>query len=78
MLKKIVGEITARDNFEILWASTREIYNLFQAIDSGCQIITITAPLLRKLANIGKGLDQLSLETVAMFYEDARSSGYSI
>ena len=67
-----------RKNASTLWASTREVLNIFQANSSGCDIVTVTSPLLKKLRNIGMDLDQLSLETVQMFYNDAKSAGYSI
>jgi transaldolase len=63
---------------ESLWASTREVLNIFQAQEYGVDIITVTNDILKKLPNIGKDLNQLSLETVQMFYNDARSLGYKI
>ena len=63
---------------EILWASTREIYNLYQAKSLGCHIITIPPELIKKLNMHKKNLESLSLETVEMFYNDAKKSGYSI
>jgi hypothetical protein len=54
------------------------LLNIFQAASSGCDIVTVTSPLLKKLQNVGKDLDQLSLETVEMFYNDAKTAGYSI
>ena len=61
-----------------LWASTREVYNIFQAQDCGVDIITVTNDILAKLKFIGKDLTQFSLETVQMFYDDATSLGYMI
>jgi transaldolase len=63
---------------ESLWASTRELFNIFQAQECGVDIITVTNDILKKLPNVGKDLMQLSLETVQMFYRDARSLGYNI
>jgi len=63
---------------ELLWASTRELLNLVQAESCGCHIITITNDILKKVPQVGKDLDQLSLETVQMFYTDAQSAGYRI
>lgn len=63
---------------ELLWASPREIFNLIQAEQSGADIITMTSDLWAKLENIGKPLDLFSLETVQMFYDDARGAGYAI
>ncbi len=63
---------------EILWASPREVLNIYQANDVGCHIITVTRNLLKKLELCNKDLDEYSLETVAMFYGDAKSASYQI
>ena len=63
---------------EILWASTRENLNIFQAEKVGCHIITVPHDLLKKISNIGKNLEEFSLETVHGFYADALSAGYKI
>lgn len=63
---------------ELLWASPRELLNIFQADEIGCHIITVTNDLLAKLTLVGKDLDEYSLETVKMFYRDATAAGYSI
>jgi transaldolase len=63
---------------ELIWASPREILNLVQADGVGCDIITITQDLLRKLDCLGKSLDQYSLETVRMFHDDARAAGFTL
>ena len=63
---------------EVLWASTREILNIFQAEETGCQIITVPHDLLKKISNLGKDLEEFSLETVHGFYTDALSAGYTI
>ena len=63
---------------ELLWASPRELLNIFQADDIGCQVITVTNDLLKKLSLVGKDLGGYSLETVAMFYKDASAAGYQI
>lgn len=63
---------------EVLWASTREIYNIMQARRVGCDIITVPHDILKKLPMLGKDLEELSLETVKMFYDDAQSSGFKI
>ncbi|MBS4174264.1 transaldolase [Bacillus sp. FJAT-49736] len=67
-----------KNGTELLWASTRELYNIFQAEDCGCDIITCTPAIIKKLPNIGKDLKQISLETVQMFHKDIQSLGYSI
>lgn len=65
-------------NVELLWASPRELLNVYQAEDAGCDIITLLPELLGKLTLIGKSLDEYSLETVNMFYRDACVAGYQI
>lgn len=63
---------------ELLWASPREALNIVQADEIGCHIITVTPDLLAKAKNFGKDLEQFSLETVKMFYNDAVKSGFQI
>ena len=65
-------------NSKLLWASTREVFNIFQAVRSGCQIITVPNDILLKLNNIKKNLNTFSIETVKMFYNDAQKAGYKI
>jgi transaldolase len=67
-----------RPKAELLWASPRELLNIFQADAMGCHIITVTGDVLAKLALVGKDLGQYSLETVQMFYRDAAAAGYAI
>jgi transaldolase len=71
-------KINKTSQVKILWASTRELLNIFQANDLGADIITVPNDLLKKLNLIGKNLDKYSLETVESFYQDAKSSSYSI
>ena len=62
---------------ELLWASVREVLNVFQAASCGCHIVTVPHDILRKLIQFGgKDLDKLSLDTVRMFYEDAHAAGF--
>ena len=63
---------------ELLWASPREVLNIYQADNIGCHIITATNDLIRKLALSGKDLAEYSLETVQMFYDDANSADYTL
>ena len=63
---------------ELLWASPREVFNVFQADACGCHIITATADILNKLSLAGKDLGEYSLETVQMFYSDAQAAGYKL
>jgi transaldolase len=65
-------------NIELLWASPRELLNILQADAIGCHIITVTHDLLKKLGGLGKDLNQFSLDTVKMFYNDAQSAGYAL
>ncbi len=63
---------------ELIWASPRELLNVFQADAIGCQIITVTNDVLKKLSLVGKNLDEYSLETVKMFRDDAVAAGFSL
>lgn len=63
---------------DLLWASSRELLNIFQAEAAGCRIITVTNDILKKLSNVGKDLTELSLDTVKMFYSDASQAGFKI
>lgn len=65
-------------NIELLWASSREAFNIVQAEQTGCHIITATADLIKKMSMFNKDLDLLSLETVRMFRSDAESVGYTL
>ena len=73
-----VDLVSAYSNIELIWASPRELLNIFQANDAGCHIITVPETILTKLATVGKDLDEFSLETVAMFHHDAARSGYQL
>ena len=63
---------------ELLWASTREIFNIMQAEEAGCHIITVQNDILKKLDKWGYDLEKLSLDTVKMFYEDGKKAGYTL
>ena len=63
---------------EVLWASTREVYNIAQAEQCGCDIITVPPDIMQKLSMFGTDLDQLSLDTVKMFHRDAAEANYKI
>jgi transaldolase len=63
---------------ELIWASPREVLNIVQADQIGCHVITVTHDLLKKLSGLGKDLTQFSLETVAMFANDAKNAGYTL
>lgn len=78
LVKESVELAKEYKNVEILWASCRELYNIFQAENSGCHIITVQNSILDKLDNVGKDLTKYSVETVQDFFEDANSLGFSI
>ena len=73
--KKILA---SRPKAELLWASPRELLNIFQADEIGCHIITCTNDMIAKLSLVGKDLVEYSRETVQMFYRDATASAFSI
>jgi transaldolase len=63
---------------ELIWASPRELLNIFQADEIGCQVITVTNDILKKLSLVGYDLDDYSLDTVKMFYNDAVAAGFKL
>ncbi|MCR5651315.1 MAG: transaldolase [Lachnospiraceae bacterium] len=76
---KTISEMCKRHgDVKLLWASSREVFNVIQAERSGADIITLTDNLIRQLQTIGKDLDEYSLETVRMFYNDGKELGYRI
>ena len=78
-MREALGACRAADGrIELLWASPRELLNIVQAADVGCDIITVTPDLLKKLPLVGKDLGAFSLETVQMFHRDAESAGYKL
>lgn len=68
----------SQKQLELIWASPREVLNIVQADQIGCHVITVTHDLLKKLSGLGKDLTQFSLETVAMFANDAKNAGYTL
>jgi transaldolase len=78
LMRDCVALLKNRPKAELLWASPRELLNIFQADEIGCHIITVTGDVIKKLALVGKDLDAYSRETVAMFYRDATSAGFDI
>ncbi len=72
MMKKALEIMQPYPQQELIWASPRELFNIFQANEIGCHIITVTDDILKKLYLVGKDLNEFSLETVKMFYEDAK------
>ena len=78
LMREAAKILKSRPKAELLWASPRELLNIFQADDVGCGIITVTNEVLKKLSLVGKDQDAYSLETVKMFYTDAQAAGYTI
>lgn len=77
-MRECLALLKSRPKAELLWASPRELINIFQADEIGCHIITVPGDIIKKLPLIGKDMDVYSKETVAMFYRDATSAGFSI
>ena len=78
MMRKAVEMLSEYPKLELIWASPRELFNLFQAAEVGCHVITATKDILKKLNLVGKDLEEYSLETVKMFREDAVKAGFTI
>ncbi len=78
LMRKAVKDFHPYPNAKILWASPREVLNIYQAEDCGCHIITATDDLIEKLNLHGKDLSEFSLDTVKMFYNDAKKAGFSL
>jgi transaldolase len=78
IISKAVKITKKNKNIKILWASTREVFNIYQASQSKCHIITVPTDLLKKFNLINKDLNEFSLETVKDFYRDAQLSGLKI
>lgn len=78
LMQRSVDYLRQFPKFELIWASPRELLNIFHADSIGCHVITVTPDLLAKLPLVGKDLDSYSLETVKMFFDDAQRAGYSL
>ena len=79
LMKEALGMCRAADKrIELLWASPRELLNIVQAAEVGCDIITVTPDLLKKLELVGKDLADFSLDTVQMFHRDAQAAGFKL
>ena len=78
LMSKALEILEVAPQAELLWASPREVLNIYQADAIGCHIITATNDIIRKLSLSGKDLAQYSLETVQMFYDDASRAGYQL
>ena len=78
LMREAAGVLRGNGLAELLWASPRELLNVFHAEESGCHIITATSDILAKLKLVGKDLAQFSLETVKMFFDDAKAAGFAL
>jgi transaldolase len=78
IMKKSLQVLRSRPQAKLLWASPRELFNLVQADQMGCHVITVTPDILKKLSQLGKDLTRFSLETVQMFYDDAQKAGFAL
>jgi transaldolase len=78
MMAKAVEMLKVAPAAELIWASPRELLNIFQADEIGCQVITVTNDILKKLSLVGYDLDEYSLDTVKMFYKDAVEAGFKL
>lgn len=76
IMSEVVALLKAHRNIELIWASPREVYNVVQANAIGCHIITATNDIIKKIPTLGKDLTEFSLDTVKMFYNDAKAAGY--
>lgn len=78
IMRESVNLLRARPKAELIWASPRELLNVVQADEVGCHIITATPDILKKLSLLGKDLNEFSLDTVKMFYNDAQTAGFAL
>ena len=78
LMAQAVEMLRVNPGAELVWASSRELLNIFQADAIGCPVITVTADILAKLALIGHDLTEYSLDTIKMFRDDAESAGFSL
>ena len=78
LMREAAAIVQKKPKAELLWASPRELLNIFQAEECGCHIITVTGDILKKLSMVGKPLEELSLDTVKMFFNDASAAGFRL
>lgn len=78
LMREALDIMAGRPQQRLIWASPRELLNIFQADEIGCHVITVTHDLLAKLTLVGKDLDAYSLDTVQMFHRDAQASAFAI
>jgi transaldolase len=78
LMSSAVEVLKPNPKAELIWASPRELLNIFQADEIGCHVITATNDILKKLSLVGYDLDEYSLDTVKMFYNDAAAAGFKL
>ncbi|MDE2018746.1 MAG: transaldolase [Patescibacteria group bacterium] len=78
IMRSVLQMLIDQPQVELIWASPRELLNIFQADAIGCHIITATPDILKKMSLVGRDLAEYSLETVGMFYKDSRAAGYRL
>jgi len=78
IMSSVIEDLKSLHSAELIWASPRELLNLFQADQIGCDIITMTSDIIKKFPFVGYSLQDYSLDTVKMFYNDALEAGYNI
>ncbi|MEA2977396.1 MAG: transaldolase [Alphaproteobacteria bacterium] len=78
LMAESVRRMKAAPNSELIWASPRELFNIYQADAIGCHVITVTNDVIKKLPLVGKDLEEYSLETVKMFFDDGKAAGYKL
>ncbi len=78
LMAAAVEMLRVAPNAELIWASPRELLNIFHADMVGCHIITVTHDILKKLSLVGYDLGEYSLDTVKMFYDDATKAGFAL
>lgn len=78
LMAEAVAILKSAPASELIWASPRELLNIFQADEIGCHVITVTNDILKKLSQVGYGLDDFSLDTVKMFHKDAVQAGFKL
>lgn len=78
LMTEAVAMLNKHPQLELIWASPRELLNIFQADQIGCHVITVTNDILNKLGNVGKDLKEFSLDTVKMFRNDAVKAGFKL
>ncbi len=78
LMAKALDALRPYPHLELIWASPRELLNIFQAEEIRCHIITVTNDVLKKLELVGKNLEEYSLDTVKMFYRDGQKAGFKL